>query len=100
MQYLKFSKKYSLDLFLSILLVLRSLCLLIILFIGLLLPNANHDSLKDEDNVETRTQPNVPFFNFKTIMATTNNFALENKIGQRGFGSIYKVFLLQLLFVL
>ena len=99
-QYINLSKKYSLDHFLSILLVLRSLCLLVLLFIGLLLAAINQDSPKEEDDVETRTHPNLPFFNFRTIMAATNNFAPENKIGQGGFGSVYKVFLMQLLFVI
>ena len=100
LQYINFSKKYSLYLFLSISLVLRSLCLLVLLFMGLLLPDINQDFPKEEDDVETRTHPNLPFFNFRTITAATNNFAPENKIGQGGFGSVYKVFLMQLLFVI
>ena len=30
-------------------------------------------------------------FDFSTIRDATNNFAEENKIGQGGFGSVYKV---------
>ncbi|XP_019054722.1 PREDICTED: G-type lectin S-receptor-like serine/threonine-protein kinase At4g03230 [Nelumbo nucifera] len=32
----------------------------------------------------------VPFFNFKSIAAATENFSDSNKLGQGGFGSVYK----------
>lgn len=31
------------------------------------------------------------FFNFRQIKAATNNFDPTNKIGEGGFGSVYKV---------
>lgn len=36
--------------------------------------------------------PDLPMFNFNCIAATTNNFSEENKLGQGGFGLVYKVF--------
>ena len=33
----------------------------------------------------------VHYFNLSTIMAATNNFSDENKLGEGGFGPVYKV---------
>jgi len=33
----------------------------------------------------------VPVFNFENIAASTNHFNLANKLGQGGFGAVYKV---------
>lgn len=35
----------------------------------------------------------VPFFDFESILAATDNFSDENKLGKGGFGPVYKVFL-------
>ncbi|KAI4296559.1 hypothetical protein L6164_036508 [Bauhinia variegata] len=51
----------------------------------------DQDSLAEEEHDETRISPYLPFFYFKTVMVVTNNFALENKLWQGGFGSVYKV---------
>jgi hypothetical protein len=32
-----------------------------------------------------------PFFDFNLITIATDNFSLENKLGQGGFGPVYKV---------
>ncbi|KAK6932436.1 S-locus glycoprotein domain [Dillenia turbinata] len=34
--------------------------------------------------------PNLPMYDFSTIVAATNNFASENMLGHGGFGSVYK----------
>ncbi|XP_043719675.1 G-type lectin S-receptor-like serine/threonine-protein kinase At4g03230 [Telopea speciosissima] len=39
---------------------------------------------KDEKTID------VPFFDFESIMAATNNFSNLNKLGQGGFGPVYK----------
>lgn len=45
----------------------------------------NHeDEMKDED-VE------LPIFDLSVILEATDNFAPENKLGQGGFGPVYKV---------
>lgn len=33
----------------------------------------------------------LPLFNFKCVAAATGNFSDENKLGQGGFGPVYKV---------
>lgn len=35
--------------------------------------------------------PDLPLFNFNSVAAATNNFSEENKLGQGGFGLVYKV---------
>lgn len=51
------------------------------------------DKLKaEEDNIERHLEDlDLPLFDLLTITTTTNNFSLNNKIGQGGFGSVYKV---------
>lgn len=33
----------------------------------------------------------VPFFDLESILAATNNFSNANRLGQGGFGPVYKV---------
>ena len=40
---------------------------------------------------EDRKDLDVPFFEFKRILSATDNFSLANKLGQGGFGPVYKV---------
>lgn len=35
--------------------------------------------------------PELPLFNFTSVATATNNFSDENKLGQGGFGPVYKV---------
>ncbi|KEH31161.1 putative protein kinase RLK-Pelle-DLSV family [Medicago truncatula] len=50
----------------------------------------NQDSFGEKNGVQSNTHPNLPFFSFKTIMTATRNCGHENKLGQGGFGSVYK----------
>ena len=40
---------------------------------------------------ERRASTELPFFNLSTITAATDNFFIDNKIGEGGFGPVYKV---------
>lgn len=33
----------------------------------------------------------LPFFSFSQICKLTNNFSIDNKLGEGGFGPVYKV---------
>ena len=33
----------------------------------------------------------LPFFDLATIITATNNFSINNKLGEGGFGPVYKV---------
>ena len=33
----------------------------------------------------------LPFFDLSTIVNATNNFSVDNKLGEGGFGPVYKV---------
>ncbi|XP_019183838.1 PREDICTED: G-type lectin S-receptor-like serine/threonine-protein kinase At1g67520 [Ipomoea nil] len=46
--------------------------------------HSNQQLAADEDDEE------LPFFNFKSIEMATNYFSDENKLGQGGFGPVYK----------
>ncbi|KAK7400458.1 hypothetical protein VNO78_11666 [Psophocarpus tetragonolobus] len=50
----------------------------------------SQDYPREENDVQSNTHPNLPFFSLKTIIAATKNFGHENKLGQGGFGSVYK----------
>ncbi|MED6122141.1 hypothetical protein PIB30_037022 [Stylosanthes scabra] len=49
-----------------------------------------HDSSREENDVQRKRHPNLPLFSFKMIMAATEKFSPDNKLGQGGFGSVYK----------
>ncbi|CAI0407293.1 unnamed protein product [Linum tenue] len=47
-------------------------------------------SLPTKEIERSKIYPELPFFNLSTIRAATNNFSPDNKLGQGGFGSVYK----------
>jgi hypothetical protein len=50
------------------------------------------DKSKADNNVEKHLEDlDLPLFDLQTITSATKNFSLNNKIGQGGFGSVYKV---------
>lgn len=58
----------------------------------LALADQQHD-YPNQDNNESIVDDDVtlPLFDLFTISAATNEFSLANKIGQGGFGTVYKV---------
>ncbi|RZC29555.1 G-type lectin S-receptor-like serine/threonine-protein kinase At4g27290 isoform X1 [Glycine soja] len=49
------------------------------------------DKSKTEENIERQLDDmDVPLFDLLTVTTATNNFSLNNKIGQGGFGPVYK----------
>lgn len=70
--------------------------------IGYPINRSSHDRLKPFENcfflvAGHRNQSEdeaSPIFDIDTILAATNSFSIENKIGEGGFGPVYKVILL------
>ncbi|GMI72773.1 hypothetical protein like AT1G11340 [Hibiscus trionum] len=52
------------------------------------------DSLGVKEIDESRRNGDLPLFHLSTIAAATNNFSSDNKLGQGGFGPVYKGVLL------
>lgn len=49
-----------------------------------------HDKVKKLNN-DRQGSHDLQIFSFESISATTSNFSAENKLGQGGFGPVYKV---------
>ena len=48
-------------------------------------------SSEDGDNVNLIKLQELPLFNLHELASATNNFHQSNKLGQGGFGPVYKV---------
>lgn len=44
----------------------------------------------ERENVDSESEE-MNLFNFSTILVATNKFSPENKLGEGGFGPVYKV---------
>jgi hypothetical protein len=54
--------------------------------------NGSQSFLRDSAKLdETRRKPDVQFFDLSTINAATDNFSPSKRLGQGGFGPVYKV---------
>jgi len=48
----------------------------------------------DLQEFESTKNSDLPFFDLSSIAAATDHFSDSNKLGQGGFGSVYKVVIL------
>jgi hypothetical protein len=49
------------------------------------------DLIDGEFTEEDKKDIDVPFFDLESILAATNNFSDANKLGEGGYGPVYKV---------
>ena len=47
--------------------------------------NTENNTKKREKNAE------LPLFSYESVLAATNNFSTVNRLGEGGFGPVYKV---------
>lgn len=52
---------------------------------------ALHFQIAPRENPEETDDLELPLFDLATIAKATNNFSTDNKLGQGGFGPVYKV---------
>ena len=60
-------------------------------YILLLLEKLVNNVMIDQNIEGQREDQELPLFNLATIVAATNNFSSNNKLGEGGFGPVYKV---------
>ena len=54
--------------------------------------NTKRSNFSEEAELDDgKTDSDVPLFDLHTIAIATANFSADNKLGQGGFGSVYKV---------
>jgi len=51
---------------------------------------------RNEQKKKGKTSDDMYIFNFQTILEATANFSSTNKIGEGGFGPVYKVILMMI----
>ena len=57
-----------------------------------ILAKTKKSGITDHQNNEGQKEDlELPFFELSTIVCATNNFSFKNKLGEGGFGSVYKV---------
>ncbi|XP_059457404.1 receptor-like serine/threonine-protein kinase SD1-7 isoform X2 [Corylus avellana] len=54
--------------------------------------HANNDGMNTENNKKKREKKDaeLPLFSYESVLAATNNFSGVNKLGEGGFGPVYK----------
>ena len=57
---------------------------------GNAIPSTVHDKVKKQ-NKDGQASHELQLFSFESISVATNNFSTENKLGEGGFGPVYKV---------
>ncbi|XP_022717016.1 receptor-like serine/threonine-protein kinase SD1-8 [Durio zibethinus] len=54
-----------------------------------------HEQLKVKRQRKLKKEVEIPIFSFSSVSAATNNFSFSNKLGEGGFGPVYKGTLLK-----
>lgn len=67
---------------------------------GVISEDLNNLSMMIRQIRDEKKNPELQFFDFESIVSATNNFADECKLGQGGFGPVYKVYFLYFFFPL
>ena len=64
--------------------------------------HAINDGSNTKDWLKKRGKKDVelPLFSYESVSAITNNFSAANKLGEGGFGPVYKVWSILLIYVL
>ncbi|XP_065878906.1 G-type lectin S-receptor-like serine/threonine-protein kinase At1g11330 [Euphorbia lathyris] len=57
---------------------------------GMLLNERNHTTFTDADNINQVKLQELPLFTLQKLITATDNFHTKNKLGQGGFGPVYK----------
>ena len=57
---------------------------------GNAIPSTVHDNVNNQNN-DGQTSHELHVFSFESITIATSNFSTENKLGEGGFGPVYKV---------
>ena len=59
------------------------------------IPSIVRDKVKEQNN-DRQASHDLQSFSFESISVATSNFSTENKLGEGGFGPVYKVLSLSL----
>ena len=54
------------------------------------IPSAVHDKVKNQSK-DGKASDELQIFSFESISVATSNFSTQNKLGEGGFGPVYKV---------
>jgi hypothetical protein len=61
------------------------------LFMPVILPTGQMSMEKSSNNMQRKEDLELPLFDFSNLACATNNFSIDNKLGEGGFGTVYKV---------
>ena len=62
-----------------------------LIFLSISVKKEPNGIISHQNNEGQKEDLELPFLNLSTIVSATDNFALNNKFGEGGFGPVYKV---------